>query len=377
LPYYRKDTGDKVTVHHLLTHTSGIPSYTGLPGFFDDISRDAYAVDEFIKKYCSGDLEFEPGSKFRYNNSGYFILGGIIEEVAGKKYEVVLKEKILQPLGMKNTGYDHHDTIMKNRAGAYEKTFDGFINAPYLDMSLPYAAGSLFSTVEDLYTWDQALYTNKLLSKKMMELMFKSHVPAMGGHYAYGWAITKKNIPGSKEKMNIIAHSGGINGFNTNIERQIDNKNLIVLFNNTGGANLGAMSNGITNILFGKEAVPPKKSIAKAVYKIYQEKGTEEAIKYYKALRENNKKEYTISPRELNGLGYFLLRNSKIDDAIKIFKFNTELYPKSSSGYDSLAEAYLEKGDKKKAIKYYAKALELNPNNTEIIEKLNRITEKK
>lgn len=278
---------------------------------------------------------------------------------------------------MKNTGYDHHSAIMKNRAGAYAVTFDGYINAPYLDMSLPYAAGSLFSTVEDLYTWDQALYTNKLLSKKMMELMFKPHFLAMGGHYAYGWAVTKKKIPGTNEKMNIISHGGGINGFNTNIERQVDYKNLIVLFNNTGGANLDAMSNGIRNILFDKEAVLPKKSVAKAVYKVYKERGIEEAIKHYKVLQEKNKKEYTFSPRELNNLGYFLLRNSKIDDAVKIFKFNIELYPKSSNAHDSLAEAYLEKGDKKQAIKFYAKALELNPNNTEIIEKLSRITKEK
>jgi len=136
LPYYRKDIGEKVTIHHLLTHTSGIPSYTGLPGFFQDVSRDPYPVDEFIKKYCSGDLEFEPGSKYKYNNSGYFLLGAIIEKVTGKTYEDILKENILDPLNLKNTGYDHHDPILAKRAAGYENNFDGFVNAPYLDMSL-------------------------------------------------------------------------------------------------------------------------------------------------------------------------------------------------------------------------------------------------
>ena len=103
LPEYRKDTGNKVTIHHLLTHTSGIPSYTGQPGFFENVSRNPYKVDEFVKKYASGDLEFEPGSRFSYNNSGYFLLGAIIEKVTGKTYEQVLKEKILDPVGMKNT----------------------------------------------------------------------------------------------------------------------------------------------------------------------------------------------------------------------------------------------------------------------------------
>jgi len=156
LPYYRKDVGEKVTVHHLLTHTSGIPSYTGLP-IFQNISRDPYGVDEFVQKYCSGDLEFEPGSKFAYNNSGYFLLGAIIENVTGETYEKMLQERIFKPLGMKNSGYDHHDTIIPNRATGYDRTFDGYANSPYLDMSLPYAAGSLYSTVEDLFIWDQAL----------------------------------------------------------------------------------------------------------------------------------------------------------------------------------------------------------------------------
>jgi CubicO group peptidase (beta-lactamase class C family) len=148
LPEYRKDVGDKVTIHHLLTHTSGIPSYTSQPGFAENVSRNPYKVDEFVKKYASGNLEFEPGSKFLYNNSGYFLLGAIIERVTGKPYEQVLKENIFDPLGMKNTGYDHYDTIIPKRATGYSKTPDGYTNAVYLDMSIPYAAGSLYSTVE-------------------------------------------------------------------------------------------------------------------------------------------------------------------------------------------------------------------------------------
>src|SRR5688572_29977769 len=155
LPAYRKDIGDKVTVHQLLTHTSGIPSYTGLPGFFANVSRNPYKVEDFVKQYASNDLEFEPGSKFSYNNSGYFLLGAIIEKVTGKSYEQALKENVFEPLGMKNTGYDHFDTLIEKRATGYQKTANGFINAPYLDMSIPYAAGSLYSTVEDLYLWDQ------------------------------------------------------------------------------------------------------------------------------------------------------------------------------------------------------------------------------
>jgi CubicO group peptidase (beta-lactamase class C family) len=163
LPYYRQDTGSKVTISQLLSHTSGIPSYTDDPKFFADVSRNYYAVDDFVKKFCSGDLQFDPGSKFHYDNSGFFLLGAILEHVTGKTYEALLKEQILDPLGMKDSGYDHYADILTKRASGYQQELAGAANAPYLDMALPYAAGSLYSTVEDLYKWDQALYTDKLL----------------------------------------------------------------------------------------------------------------------------------------------------------------------------------------------------------------------
>jgi len=378
LPYYRKDTGEKVTIHQLLIHTSGIPSYTSLPKFMSEVSRDPYPVDEFIKKYCSGDLEFEPGSKFVYNNSGYFLLGAVIEEVTGKTYEEVLKQRILDPLGMKNTGYDHHNAIIPKRATGYDKTFDGYENSAYLDMSLPYAAGSLYSTVEDLYLWDRALYTEQLLSKKIKDIMFKPHISAMGRSYAYAWAVGKKSFPKSKEKYMSISHGGGINGFNTLIERLVDHKHLIVLFNNTGGARLAEMSREITNILYDKPHNLPKKPISPVLLKTIAEKDVESAIKQYRELKKKHPEDYDFRPRELNTLGNQLLRGmKKVKEAIEIFKLNVEVHPKYANGYDSLAEAYMINGDKELAIKNYAKSLELNPKNTNAVEMLNKIIKEK
>jgi len=380
LPYYRKDTGEKITIHHLLTHTSGVPSYTSLPKFFEEISRNPYPVKEFIQNYCSGDLEFEPGSKFNYSNSGYFILGAVIEEVTGKTYEDVLKEKILDPLGMKGTGYDHHNTIIKNRATGYQKTLDGYENSPYLDMSLPYAAGSLYSTVEDLYLWDQALYTEKLLSKKMKDQMFKGHIKALGQGYGYGWVIGKKKLPGSKEELNTISHGGGINGFNTLIERFVDDRHLVVLFNNAPQASLANMSDGVIKILYDKpyKNKIPKKSIAEMIYRTYKGKGVEAALKQYQELKEKAPKEYNFAANELNTLGYHLLnQKKKPKDAIEIYKFNVKVNPKYANGYDSLAEAYMINGDKTLAIKNYAKSLELNPRNTNAVEKLKELIKEK
>ncbi|MEO8217709.1 MAG: serine hydrolase domain-containing protein [Acidobacteriota bacterium] len=143
LPQYRKDTGDRITIRNLLTHTSGIPNYTALPGFMTDVSRDPYTTVDFIQKYASGDLEFEPGTKFNYSNSGYFLLGAIIEELTGKTYEQNVQERIFGLLGMTSSGYDHSDKIILHRASGYGKTPSGYTNAPYMDMSIPFAAAGL------------------------------------------------------------------------------------------------------------------------------------------------------------------------------------------------------------------------------------------
>lgn len=369
LPDYRKDTGDRITIHQLLNHTSGIPSYTGLRNFFQEVSRNPYSVSDFVKQYASGDLEFEPGTKFMYNNSGYFLLGAIVERVTGKSYEQALKERIFDPVGMKNTGYDHYATILARRATGYEKRPGGFVTAPYLDMSLPYAAGSLFSTVEDLYVWDQALYTDKLLSPQLKELMYK---PGMS-NYAYGWVVRKAPLGAKDEPIAIIEHGGGINGFNTLITRMPDSKNLIVLLNNTGGTKLGEMFQKIAAILFGKPYKAPMRDIADVLFATVTEKDVQAAIKQYRELKATEKDAYDFSEGQLNVVGYQLLRMKRVKDAIEIFKLNVEMFPQGFNTYDSLGEAYMENGDKNLAIQNYKKSLELNPKNTGATEKLKKL----
>ncbi|HYG08625.1 MAG TPA: serine hydrolase [Pyrinomonadaceae bacterium] len=362
LPDYRKDVGDKVTIHHLLTHTSGIPSYTSRPKFLEEVSRNPQTVTEFVKQYASGDLEFEPGSKFRYNNSGYFLLGAIIEKIHGKPYEQVIKENIFDPLGMKNSGYDRHSTLLSKRASGYQKTPAGYVNAPYLDMSIPYAAGSLYSTVEDLYLWDQALYTDKIISAKNREVMYKPFLD----NYAYGWNISKVSFGQSKETVNSISHTGGIHGFSTIIVRYPEQKNLIVLLDNTSqGGSLDQIHRDLTNILYGQPFEMPKQSIAEVLMKTVTERGdVAAAIKQYRELKATQGAVYNFGENELNTLGYQLLGAKKMKEAIEIFKLNVEAYPQAANPYDSLGEAYLLAGERELALQNYRKAVELNPQNT-------------
>lgn len=235
LPYYRQDTGKRITISELLSHTSGVPNFTSLAGFLEGpASRVRYGVQEFAQKYCSGDLQFDPGSRFDYSNSGYFLLGAILEEVSGKSYEKLLQERIFEPLGMKNSGYTHSETVISHRAAGYERTASGLQNARYYDMSIPFAAGALYSTVEDLYLWDQALYGERLLPASLRDLLFKPNLE----DYGYGWVmlIPKSGSPYAGES--IPMHGGAIFGFQSVIQRIVQHKELIVLLDNTDSPKL-------------------------------------------------------------------------------------------------------------------------------------------
>ncbi|HYI97190.1 MAG TPA: serine hydrolase [Bryobacteraceae bacterium] len=359
IPDYPKKTADRVTIHQLLNHTSGIPSYTGLPNFMRDKVRDAYTPLDLVKVFWEMDLEFEPGSRFRYNNSGYHLLGVIIEKVTGKTYAEALRERIFDPLKMSASGYDLNQPLLLKRAGAYERTLDGYQNAGFLDMTIPYAAGSLYSTVEDLYTWDQALYTDKVLPAKSKDLMF---TPALD-NYAYGWVVRKSDVLGEDRKITVIGHGGGIHGFNTLIERIPSDKHLIVLLNNTGGTRLNEISHGITKVLYGLAAPMPKIPASTAMYKIIQTKDVKTAIAECRSWKTNASNEYDVNPGELGMVTDYLTSKKRLDEAEEIAKLNVELHPKVAPVHYRLGEVYRAAKKRELAIQSYARALELSPGN--------------
>ena len=260
LPTY--PNGEEITIHHLLTHTSGIPDF----GEFPDLQKTIMIpspVEKTIQRFKDKPLEFTPGEKFKYSNSGYILLGYIIEKVSGTSYEEFLEENIFQPVNMMNTGYDHHDTLLKHRASGYSIGGGGLTNAAYIDMSIPYAAGALYSTVEDLYLWDRALYTEKLVKKSSLDRMFTPFVETESGaikaHYAYGWNVL------SLFDRKVITHSGGINGFRQQIARYVDDDVCIVVLSNIETAPVDKISMDLAAIVFGEEYEVPKERMAAEV----------------------------------------------------------------------------------------------------------------
>ena len=204
--------GNKVTIEHLLTHTSGILSYTNMAKFGSELMARDMKPTELIDVFKNEKFEFAPGEKWNYNNSGYFLLGYIIEKITGMTYADFIEKTIFKPLGMKSSLYGSNSKLIPNRAQGYEPGPTGIQNATYLSMTLPYAAGSLMSTVNDCYIWNKAINEGKIIKKETLEKAFTPYILNSGKkvNYGYGWSIGEVN--GQK----VVQHSGGINGFLTN-----------------------------------------------------------------------------------------------------------------------------------------------------------------
>lgn len=369
LPFYRKDIGERVTIHQLLTNSSGIPDYVQRDDFFSDISIHQYSSrQEFVKKFCSGDLQFEPGSKYNYSNSGFYILGTIIEMITKQPYATVLKEKIFDVVGMKNSGMDIPEVLLKDRARGYNCNYGTYTNADYINSSSSiFSAGGIYSTTEDLMLWNEALYGEKLLSQENKKIMF---TPALN-KYACGIIVNKILVPGMNHEVTFATHTGGINGFRALILRNIEDKESIILLsnvvlNNNPGIDLNPIGNRIFSILHGIPYEMPKLSAANAIGEKIDKESIHKALSFFQQIKIQEKDQYDFSnlETELNSLGYTLLNKNRIKEALAIFKLNTQESPNAWNVYDSYGEALMADGQKAEAIKNYEYSLKLNPENT-------------
>ncbi len=254
-------TWEPITVHHLLSHTSGIPNFTSFPEYPKTMMMPA-TMDSLMARFKDKPLDFQPMEKWNYSNSGYILLGHIIEKVSGESFENFLQKNILDPLKMQNTGYDLHRKILKNRATGYSQNGNSKVNAVYLDMTIPHAAGAMYSTTEDLFLWNEALFGDKLLSAKSREALMR----VVKNDYAYGLGVNKVH------NRAMVSHGGGINGFNTFLARfPAENVTVVVLRNiDTGSPGPGKISSDLAAILLGeKYEIPQPQIVAKVDPKIY------------------------------------------------------------------------------------------------------------
>ena len=243
------DLNPKITIHHLLTNTSGIFNYSNLPDSHQTFQRMHHKKSDLIRMFASKPLDFEPGTQYNYSNTGYYLLGMIIEKLSGKTYSEFLTENIFLPLGMFNTGVDDEKKIVKNKASGYYLNGNDLIHCNYINMNLIFSSGAMYSTVEDLLKWDQALNSDKLLSKESIEKMNTSFM----NNYGYGVEI---NMNGNRR---VVQHNGGCEGFLAEIHRYVDDDFAVVVLSNYGFTAVNKLCSVITSIAFEEKYEMPVK----------------------------------------------------------------------------------------------------------------------
>lgn len=221
-----------VTIKHILSHQSGIPSYTDAPNYWE-LTRLDLSKSEILALVTDLPLKFSPGEFSAYDNTGYYLLGLMLEKVTGKSYEHLLQERIFTPLGMNATMMNHPRNIVPHRAAGYRLLDGKLVNKPYYSPSVTYSAGGQLSSVADMLKWEQALCNATLLPQSTLETMWTPHPPKQGDNWnkqryvaGLGWQVLNYS------DRRVVGHNGGILGFASNMTRFIDDKiTVIVLLN--------------------------------------------------------------------------------------------------------------------------------------------------
>jgi CubicO group peptidase (beta-lactamase class C family) len=232
---------DKVTIFHLLTHTSGIPSFTDFPDY-KDTQATPTTPEKLVARFKEKPLEFQPGEQWKYSNSGYVLLGYLIEKVSGQSYAQFVQDNIFTPLGMRDSGYDSNHAVIWHRASGYTSENGKIINADYVAMSIPFSAGALYSTNEDLLRWEQGLMGGKLLSPASLQKMTTPY------RHDYALGVGVQTVNGRK----VISHGGGIEGFNTELDFYPDDKLTVVVLANLNGKAPGEIATKLAAVAHGE-----------------------------------------------------------------------------------------------------------------------------
>ncbi|MES2295839.1 MAG: serine hydrolase [Pseudomonadota bacterium] len=375
VPDLKPEIGERVTIHQLLNHTSGIVDFANFPGFWANRMGERVTRADMLA-IMNHDLEFAPGTSRHYSSSGYTLLGYIIEKQTGKTYDLALEDMILRPLGMTRSGFDAPERVVERKASGYARVLGSYQPAAPVWTPNILASGGMYSTVGDLLRWDRALYGQSLLSDQSKRLMFTPYVQDdvwgdLG--YGYGWMIGQREL-GGKARL-VHEHGGNGNGNRSLITRYPDEQRLVVILLNEGGGYNGPgiyrIRNSITQVLYDMPAPLPKAGLSEALMADINTRGLAPAVADFAALQV--KFGAPTSVDDLPRLGYAYAFAKRYDAAIAIFKLNLMLFPTDGNTYDSMGEVNLMADDKPAAIVNYRRALELDPKNTNAAEVLRKL----
>ena len=251
LPSYPRPQGEQITLEHLLTHSSGIPDYPRLPRFYEEQASRSHTTAELLALFDSLPLEFTPGSRWSYSNSGYVVLGAIIERVTGVSYARALRERLLAPLGLHDTGFDDPAEVIERRAAGYLHTPDGVQNAPYIDPSSVFSAGMLRSSAHDLLRWAELLRNGRVFrdsstAAEMIAPQIETGLPL--GAYGFGVFVGQQTLGG--RPVRVIQHGGTINGFTTGFWRMPDEDRVVIVLDNGMSHEVPGLTAALAGMLY-------------------------------------------------------------------------------------------------------------------------------
>ena len=364
--YFAQTPFDKsdITIHQLLTHTSGISNRTG--GFrYNEASKE-----QFLKEFFESDLQSKPGTKYQYANANYIMLTVIMESVSGQTYSSFLNDYLFEPSQMKSTGYKSINFSTERLAHGYyyNRNDEQWEDWGTTQQHLPFndkhwysiGKGDIHSTIEDLYKWHLALKNNVALTSKTKETQETPYVAEndkMTSYYGYGWAISQTN-----RDTKIVAHNGSNGLYFADFVRFIDDDVVVIYITN---AFLGSESENVAReigkMIFDSNynTTPISKNIYELIHEFMNTNPSSNAVKLPDYLNRELNNEFN-DHAVLNRLGYSRLKKEeKPDWALELFKLNVKLFPEEGNLWDSLGEAYLKYDKKEEAIKSYTKAVEL------------------
>jgi CubicO group peptidase (beta-lactamase class C family) len=366
--YPNQDIATRVKIHHLLTHTSGMGNYW--TDEYERTSKDRFrAVEDYLPLFVDQPLRFEPGTDWSYSNSGFMVLGLIIEHVTGESYFDYVRRYIYEPAGMVNTDAYELDYVIPNLAVGYTRmgAREGELkNNLFLHVVKGGPAGGGYSTVEDLLTFSNALLDHQVLSREYTEKVMEGKANTDHRNRMYGYGFRTRTENGHQ----IVGHSGGFAGINAYLDMYLDlGYTVAVMSNFDRGA--AEVHDFIMSLLVGKTQEMRDRELTDLILERISERGYDAGVTLYKESRGDA----VVLENRVNGFGYRLLAENRISGAIDVFRFNVYLHPESANCYDSLGEAYMVGGNTELAIRNYEKSIELDPRNTNGAEMLKRLRE--
>jgi len=383
IPEFRRDTGERITVDHLLRHTSGLPCYVrdwrptaeerrrGQPRLLREHLKQEWLVQDFMAR----DLLSEPGSRYHYSSSNHYLLGLIIERVTRRSFAENLSERILQPLALGGTGLLRPESSTPRLATGYVRIPVGSGRGPYYFHPNTYGAGGMYSTARDLHTWNRAMERGAVVPDTLRELLFTPYTSGDdGAEHAYATNRFSLRLRGSSAPVAYTGFSGAIDGFRTDVFRFPSTGHIVVILDNSEQYEHWRIAPGIFRVLSGETVEQPHQLASAVVSGEAMDRGIDAAVARCQSVRAHPAGWDELDALE-NDLDEFASRYDAIgrpEPALTLRLLSTRLFPTSATGWERLADARAVRGDEARAAEARERAAALVSREQHLLEMLDR-----